>query len=106
MAPVRGGLYRPREPCASPLWQCAMRHGNELRAAGRLRRAVEEQVIERFIECGDPHHGFARIWRMTSEFLTLCCHICMLRHTYPSTINEIAAVVRYVLTRCAVKKEV
>jgi hypothetical protein len=27
----------------------------ELREAGRLRRAVEEQVIERFMECGDPH---------------------------------------------------
>lgn len=61
-APVRGGLYRPRDPCASPLWQCAMRHGEELREAGRLRRAVEEQVIDRFIECGDPHHGFARIY--------------------------------------------
>ena len=28
----------------------------------RRRRAVETQVIERFIECGDPHHGFARIY--------------------------------------------
>jgi hypothetical protein len=56
-----GGLYRPRNPRASALWQCARRHGAELREAGRLRRAVEGQVIERFIECGDPHHGFARI---------------------------------------------
>ena len=63
VAPVQGGLYRPRNPRASPLWHCAVRHAKELREAGRLRRAVERQVIERFIECGDPHHGFARIQR-------------------------------------------
>jgi len=59
---ARGGLYHPRNPRASPLWQCASRHARELREAGRLRRAVEEQVIARFIECGDPHYGFARIY--------------------------------------------
>jgi hypothetical protein len=26
-----------------------------------VRRAVEENVLERFLECGDPHCGFARI---------------------------------------------
>ncbi len=61
-APRGGGVYRPRNPRASPLWQCARRHAKELREAGRLRRALEERVIERFIECGDPHHGFARIY--------------------------------------------
>ena len=30
------------------------------RAAGRFQRQVEEQTIARFIECGDPRHGFAR----------------------------------------------
>jgi hypothetical protein len=28
---------------------------------GRVRRAVEENVLERFLECGDLHCGFARI---------------------------------------------
>jgi transposase-like zinc-binding protein len=60
-AAAPGGLYRPRDPRASPLWQCTTRHAEELRRAGRIRRPVEEQVIERFIQCGDPHHGFARI---------------------------------------------
>jgi hypothetical protein len=32
----------------------------------RLWRAVEEQMIGRFIECGDLHHGFARV----------CCDAC------------------------------
>jgi hypothetical protein len=47
---------------ASPLWRRAQRHGKELREAGRFRRAVEERTIERFLRCGDPHHGFARIY--------------------------------------------
>jgi len=38
-APASGGLYRPRNPRASPLWQCATRHAAELRVAGRLQRA-------------------------------------------------------------------
>ena len=40
----------------------AARHAGELRAAGRFQRLLEEQVIERFLECGDPHHGFARVY--------------------------------------------
>jgi hypothetical protein len=56
----RTGL-RQSLPQASPLWQCAKRHARELREAGRLPRAVEEEAIERFIECGDPRYGFARI---------------------------------------------
>jgi hypothetical protein len=55
-------VYRPRNPRASPLWQCAQRHGGELREAGQFQRVVEERAIERFIECGYPHHGFARIY--------------------------------------------
>lgn len=35
---------------------------DELREAGRLQRPVEEEVILRFLECGDPHHGFARVY--------------------------------------------
>ncbi|HUG78287.1 MAG TPA: hypothetical protein VML57_12475, partial [Burkholderiales bacterium] len=46
------------KPRASPLWQCVSRHLAELRASGRVRRVVERNVLERFLECGDPHHGF------------------------------------------------
>jgi hypothetical protein len=31
------------------------------RAAGRLERSVEARTIDRFVERGDPHQGFARI---------------------------------------------
>jgi len=40
-----GGVYRPRNPRASLLCQCAMRHARELREAGRIRRAIERRVI-------------------------------------------------------------
>jgi len=49
-----GRMYRPRRPRASALYQCATRHAPELKAGGRFGRRVEESVIERFLECGDP----------------------------------------------------
>jgi len=52
-----------------------MRHASELRAAGRIRRAVEQRVMERFIACGDPHHGFARI------YCDACCHDYLLAYS-------------------------
>ena len=32
----KGGVYRPRNPRASALYQCVDRHGEELRAAGAI----------------------------------------------------------------------
>ena len=82
------GLYRPRSPRASPLWQCAKRHAGELRASGhasnRPRRAVEQQVIERFIACGDPHEGFARIYCDTCRHEFLLAYSCKTRYFCPS----------------------
>ena len=43
----KGGVYRPRNARASPLYQCADRHLAELRSAGCLQRLLEERVIER-----------------------------------------------------------
>lgn len=61
---AHAGAYRPTNPRASPLWQCARRHAKELRDAGRLRCALEEQAIERFIECGDPSHTTPHLLRV------------------------------------------
>src|SRR5437773_12524978 len=58
----KGGVYRPRNARASPLYQCADRHLAELRSEGRLERLLEERVIERFIKCGDAHHEFACVY--------------------------------------------
>jgi hypothetical protein len=66
------------------LWQCARRHAKELRDAGRLQRAIEEQAIERFIECGDPHHGFARIYCDACGHDYLLAYSCKTRYFCPS----------------------
>ncbi len=84
LAPARGGQYRPRRPRASPLWQCAKRHARELHAAGRSRRALESRVIERCIECGDPHYGFARIYCDACGHDYLLAYLCKTRYFCPS----------------------
>ncbi len=83
-APARGGPYRPRRPRASPLWQCVERHAKELHAAGRSRRAVEARVIERFIECGDPQYGFARVYCDACRHDYLLAYSCKARYFCPS----------------------
>ena len=50
--PLRGAAYRPRNPRASPLWQCAQRHGKELREAGGFQRAVEERAKKASLPAG------------------------------------------------------
>jgi hypothetical protein len=80
----RAAIYRPRRPRASPLWQCVNRHLPELRASGRVRRAVEENVLERFLECGDLHCGFARIRCGGCGHDLLLAFSCKTRYFCPS----------------------
>jgi ribosomal protein S27E len=61
-----------------------MRDASELRAAGRIRRAVEQRVMERFIACGDPHHGFARIYCGGCGHDYLLAFSCKTRYFCPS----------------------
>lgn len=79
-----GGAYRPRNPRASPFYQCVVRYAEELRAAGPLERRVEEQTIDRFIECGDPHDGFARIRCEACGHDYLLALSCKTRYFCPS----------------------
>jgi hypothetical protein len=51
---------------------------------GRLRRAVEEQVIGRFIECGDLHHGLARIYCNACGHDYLLAYSCKKKGTFLS----------------------
>jgi ribosomal protein S27E len=80
----RPAIYRPRRPHASPLWQCVRRHLPELRACGRVRRAVEKNVLERFLDCGDPHRGFARIRCAGCGHDLLLAFSCKTRYFCPS----------------------
>ena len=77
-------MYHSRNPRASPLWRCAQRHGKELREAGRFQRAVEERTLEHFIACGDPHHGFARIYCDACGHDYLLAFSCKTRYFCPS----------------------
>jgi hypothetical protein len=59
---ARRRALSPAQPACESALASVRRHAGELRESGRIRRPVEQQVIERFIACGDPHHGFARIY--------------------------------------------
>ena len=62
-------VYRPRKPKASPLWQCLFRHFDaflgEYEECFRKRygflRPIVPDVVNKFLDCGDLEHGFARI---------------------------------------------
>jgi transposase-like protein len=79
-----GGLYRPRNPRASPLHQCVRRHYDELAAGGRFTRPVEEEVLTRFLDCGDLHQGFARIYCADCGHDYLLAFSCKARYFCPS----------------------
>jgi len=55
-----------------------------LRASGRVRRAVEGNVLERFLECGDLHCGFARIRCGGCGHDLLLAFSCKTRYFCPS----------------------
>jgi hypothetical protein len=61
--------YRPRKPKASLLWQCLFWHFSTFRGRYALRfqkhygflRPIISEVVNKFLDCGDFEHGFARI---------------------------------------------
>ncbi len=82
--PPTSGIYRPRNPRVSPLYQCARRHRDELDAAGLVHRPVEAEVLERFLVCGDLHHGFARLYCDQCGHDYLLAYSCKTRCFCPS----------------------
>ena len=63
------GVYRPRRPRASPLYRLLERHFRELSLVWDERfgpafgdwRGVIPKVVDQFLACALPEHGFARI---------------------------------------------
>jgi hypothetical protein len=55
-----------------------------LRAGGRFGRRVEENVIGRFLACGDPQHGFARIYCDQCRHACILAFSCKARYFCPS----------------------
>ena len=78
------GAYRPRKPRQSALYQCVERHAAELRADGGYQRLFEQRVIERFLQCGDPQHGFARVYCPNCRHDYLLAFWCKARYFCPS----------------------
>jgi len=63
------GVYRARKPATSPLWQCINSHFDDFlltypnkyeHKLGFLRPVIP-RVVNKFLDCGDLVHGFARI---------------------------------------------
>ena len=82
--PPTGGIYRPRNPRASPLYQCVRRHSHDLDAAGLVHRPVEAEILERFLDCGDLHKGFARVYCDQCGHDYLLSYSCKTRYFCPS----------------------
>jgi len=59
-------------------------HAPELKTSGRFGRRVEENVIERFLACGDPQHGFARIDGDKCRYACILAFSCKARYFCPS----------------------
>ena len=81
---ITGGIYRPRHPRASPLYQCVTRHYEELETGGHFTRPVEEQVLTRFLDCGDLQQGFARVYCDNCGHDYLLAFSCKSRYFCPS----------------------
>ena len=62
----------------------AARHAPELRASDGFRRRVEENVVGRFLECGDPQYGFARIYCDQCRHGFILAFSCKARYFCPS----------------------
>jgi len=62
-------VYRARKPKASPLWQCLSGHFDTFLADYEERyqprygflRPIIPEVVNKFLDCGDLEHGFARV---------------------------------------------
>ena len=77
--------FRPRKPQLSPLWKCLCRHFYDFVQAypetyekkyGFLKPAVEE-VVDKYLDCGDLSKGFARLHRNQSYRTIYVSHSLM-----------------------------
>jgi hypothetical protein len=64
-----GGFYRPRKPKESPFYRLVERFYPEFEQVYEQRyqkrygfwRPAVASAVEKFLECGDARHGFARV---------------------------------------------
>jgi hypothetical protein len=89
-------LYRPRNPQSSDYYRCVEDHFETFvqvyeerfeRPYGFCRPYVK-RVIDRYLECGDLHHGFARVKWRDCHHEYLLAFSCKRRHFYPSCLQK------------------
>ena len=64
-----GGFYRPRRPKETPFYQLVEEFYPQFKAVYQERyqerygfwRSAIDTAVEKFLECGDLQHGFARV---------------------------------------------
>ena len=85
-------LYRPRQPRKTPLYQLLETHYEEIKASwedrfekryGRWRGFVDA-VVARYLDCGIPESGFARVVCESCRAEFLLCFSCKGRGLCPS----------------------
>ena len=101
------GTYRQRHPENSAFFQCLESYWPEFRETypyffekeyGPLRPVVEK-TVERFLDCGIYHNGFARVRCTTCRHEYLLAFSCKTRYFCPSCQSKrVAAFVEWVTT--------
>ncbi len=84
--------YKPRQPKNTPLFRLLDCHYEEFRDIYDTRftkrygywRPVTDEVVEKYLRCGDPHYGFARIRCKDCGAEYLRAFSCKCRGFYPS----------------------
>jgi hypothetical protein len=86
------GVYHPRDPKASDFYACVEDNFEELeqvydekyRKQHGFWRPVIHEVIYKYLDCGDLHQGFARVWCSACRLEFLLPYSCKGRYFCPS----------------------
>jgi hypothetical protein len=92
MLSAPAAVYRPRNPQSSDYYRCVEDHFETFEQVYEERfekrygfwRPYLQKVITRYLECGDLHHGFARVKCPDCQYEYLLAFSCKRRHFCPS----------------------
>ena len=90
--PKISSIYRPRNPRHSGYYRCFEDHFERFEQVYEERferqygffRSYVRKVIYRYLDCGDPHNGFARVKCNNCGHEYLLAFSCKRRHFCPS----------------------
>jgi len=90
--PNISAIYRPRNPRESAYYRCVEDHCERFEQVYEERferrygffRPYVKKVIYRYLDCGDPHNGFARVRCKDCGHEYLLAFSCKRRHFCPS----------------------